>query len=193
MYRIIRSSLTVLAAAATLSAADPNCPAYPSVVRTEMERSLSLDREFQSYSKSARTRTRAASPPQLANSANFIDQLLSGKMAADAVEPAPRTNDAEFLRRIHLDLPGRIPTPEQAERFLTDATADKRDRLIDELLASPAYADQFTLFFANRLKVTRAHESISTPARDAFHNLLRDSEASDRPYDELVRQLITAS
>ena len=192
MYPIVRSSLTVLAAAA-LSAADPNCPAYPSVVRTEMERSLSLDREFQSYSKSARTRTRAASPPQLANSANFIDQLLSGKMAADGVEPAPRSNDAEFLRRIYLDLTGRIPTPEQAERFLTDATADKRDRLIDELLASPAYADQFTLFFANRLKVTRAHESISTPARDAFHNLLRDSVASDRPYDELVRQLISAA
>src|SRR5260370_17392023 len=103
MYPIVRSSLTVLAAAA-LSAADPNCPAYPSVVRTEMERSLALDREFQAYSNSARTQTRAPQLPQLANSANFIDQLLSGKMAADGVEPAPRSNDPSVLPRFYLDL-----------------------------------------------------------------------------------------
>jgi len=182
-----------MAAAAMLSAADPYCPAYPSAVRTEMERSLSLDREFQAYSKSAQSRSRAASSPRLAASANVIDQLILGKMTADGVDPAPRTSDAEFLRRIYLDLTGRIPTPEQAERFLNDSASDKRDRLIDELLASPAYADQFTLFFANRLKVTRAHESISTPARDAFHNLLWRAMADERPYDDLVRQLISAA
>src|ERR1700704_1200981 len=149
MCRVIRSSLSMLASAAMLAAADPNCPAYPSAVRTEMERSLSLDREFQAYSKSALRLSRAASTSRLASSANFIDQLIGGKMDADGVEPAPRTNDAEFLRRIYLDLAGRIPTPERAERFLNDSSADKRTRLIDELLASPAYADQFTLFFAN--------------------------------------------
>src|SRR3981189_986509 len=100
MNRTIRLGLTVMAAAAMLPAADPNCPAYPSAVRTEMERSLSLDREFQAYSKSARTQSRAASTPKLAASSNIIDQLIFGKMAADGVEPAPRTNDAEFLRRI---------------------------------------------------------------------------------------------
>src|SRR5437667_2360209 len=181
MNRTIRLGLTVMAAAAMLSAADPYCPAYPSAVRTEMERSLSLDREFQAYSRSAQSRSRAASSPRLAASANVIDQLILGKMTADGVDPAPRTSDAEFLRRIYLDLTGRIPTPEQAERFLNDSASDKRDRLIDELLASPAYADQFTLFFANRLKVTRAHESISTPARDAFHNLLWRAMADERP------------
>ena len=117
MYRIIRSGLTVMAAAAMLPAADPNCPAYPSVVRTEMERSLSLDCEFQPYSKSAKTRSRPVSTPRLAASANVIDQLIFGKMTADGVDPAPRTSDAEFPRRIYLDLTGRIPRPSRPSAF----------------------------------------------------------------------------
>src|SRR6266851_2403251 len=103
MYHIMRLGLTVMAAAAMLRAGDAYCPAYPSVVRTEMERSLSLDREFQAYSKTARTRPRAASSRQPSASANIVDQLMFGKMIADDVEPAPRTTDSEFLRRIYLD------------------------------------------------------------------------------------------
>src|SRR5207248_1406410 len=105
-----------LAAAAILSAGDPYCPKYPPAVRTEMEESLSLDREFQAYSRSARAKSAASGPrSHLADSSNFIDQLMSKKMAADGVQPAPPTSDQEFLRRIYLDLTGRIPTPEQAD------------------------------------------------------------------------------
>ena len=190
----MRPFVLSLAAAAILSAGDPYCPKYPPQVRTEMEESLSLDRELQAYSRSARTRPAAAVPrSHLAASSNFIDQLMSKKMSADGVQPAPRTSDAEFLRRVYLDLTGRIPTPEQADRFLKDATPNKRELLIDELLATPAYADQFALFFANRFKVTRSHESISTPARGVFYNFLRQLIATDRPYDEFVRELLSAN
>lgn len=177
-----------------LPAQDPYCPRYPSAVRTELEESLTLDREFQNHSRLARARPAASvTRSHLADSSNFIDQLIAKKMAADGVEPAPRSTDPEFLRRIYLDLTGRIPTPDQAERFLKDANANKRERLIDELLASPAYADQFALFFANRYKVTRGHESISTPARQVFYNFLHQLIATDRPYDDFARELISAA
>ena len=177
-----------------LPAQDPYCPRYPSAVRTELEESLSLDREFQSYSRLAKVRpATAASRSHLADSSNFIDQLISKKMDADGVQPAPRTTDPEFLRRIYLDLTGRIPTPGQADRFLNDTSSNKRERLIDELLGSSAYADQFALFFANRFKVTRGHESVSTPARDVFYHFLRQLIATDRPYDEFVRELVSAA
>ncbi|MFN7924547.1 MAG: DUF1549 domain-containing protein, partial [Bryobacteraceae bacterium] len=177
-----------------LLASDPYCPRYPNAVRTEQEESLQLDREFQEYARRAKPRLAAAfaKSPQAASN-NFIDQLLFQKMASDGVTAAPRSSDAEFLRRIYLDLIGRIPTPDQADRFLNDTAADKREKLIDELLASPSYSDQFALFFANRFKVTRIHESVSNPGRDTFDNFLRNLTSTDRPYDDFVRELLSAS
>lgn len=188
----MRFLFLLLTAAALLPAGDPSCPRYPVAVRTEQEESLALDREFQAYRLAAKTSRQAVAPSNLADSKSVIDQLINAKMAADRVTPAPRSTDAEFLRRIYLDLTGRIPTPDHAERFLKDTSATKRDKLIDELLNSPAYADQMALFFANRFKVTRAHDSISTPARSVFYNFLKELTSTDRRYDEFVRDLIMA-
>src|SRR5258708_16181358 len=100
MRPLVRSSLLLAAMAGMLAAQDPYCPRCPSAVRTELEESLSLDREFQNYSGLAKARpAAAASRPRLADSSNFIDELISQKMDADGVQPAPRTTDAEFLRR----------------------------------------------------------------------------------------------
>src|SRR5262249_8556355 len=107
MRHTLRLSVVLVATTAAATAGDPNCPKYPSAVRTEMEESLSLDREFQSYSRAARARAAARSArSHLADSGNFIDQLLARKMDTDGVTPAPRTSDTEFLRRIYLDLTG---------------------------------------------------------------------------------------
>ena len=73
-----------------------------------------------------------------------IDQHLAKKWAAAKAEPAPRCDDAEFLRRVYLDLAGRIPSVEETRTFLDDKRPDKRARLVDELLASPRYAAHFT-------------------------------------------------
>jgi hypothetical protein len=174
-------------------APDPYCPAYPSAMRTEIEQGIQLDREFQTYSKAARARRSAVNLGALGGSNSLIDQAIARKMTADSVEPAPRTTDTEFLRRIYLDLSGRIPTPAQSERFLNSTDPAKRAKLIDELLAAPAYADQFALFLANRFKVTRTHESISTPARTVFYDFVHDLFARDRRYDEFVRDLIISA
>ena len=171
---------------------DPGCPAYPSALRSELEQSLELDRAFSTYSRNARGLKLkvAIHNPQLASSANFIDQIIQSKMTTDGVTAAPRTSDAEIMRRLYLDLTGRIPDPDSAAQFLNNADAGKRAQLIEDLLNTPAYADQLTLFFTNRFQVTRSHENISTPARDVFYNFVRRMLVEDRPYDEFARELI---
>src|SRR2546428_13245081 len=104
----MRPFVLSLAAAAILSAGDPYCPKYPPQARTEMEESLSLDRELQAYSPSTRARPAVAAPrSHLAASSNFIDQLMPKKTSTERVEPAPRASDAAVLPRIYLDLTGR--------------------------------------------------------------------------------------
>ena len=149
---------------------DPYCPAYPSALRTEIAQSLELDRQFTEFSRTARFRKRAQVDPssRIGQSASFIDQSVFAQMSADGVPPAPSTTDSEFLRRIYLDLTGRIPSPADARQFIDSTSPTKRADLVESLLSSPAYADQLSLFLANRFKVTRAHDNISTPARNVF-------------------------
>jgi len=152
---------------------------------------LDLDRSFQAHSR--RARLNAAAPRQAVNRANLVDQHLFAKMANDNVPAAPASTDAEFIRRLHIDLTGRIPAAEVVEAFLADSAPDKRSKLTDQLLNSPAYGDQLTTFWANKFKVTRSHESIGTLGRNTFYEWLRQSMAADRPYDSLVRELLSAA
>ncbi len=188
-------NFALLLSAFKLAAQDPSCPAYPSALRSELQQSLELDRAFNSYSRSIRPLNLKAKADnsQLAQSANFIDQIIQQKMSADRVTPAPATTDSEIMRRLHLDLTGRIPDPDRAAGFINDPDPAKRAKLIDELLETPAYADQMTQFLTNRFKVTRAHESISTPGRDVFYNFVHQMFVDDKPYDEFARQLIAAA
>jgi hypothetical protein len=201
---LLRHAVTVVLTAATLLAQNPGavnditdnqCPAYPSAARTELETSLQLDRDFAAYSRGARGFHGPFTPHNtvLAKSANFIDQAIYSKMAADNVQAAPQSSDAEFLRRLSLDLSGRIPSPDKAASFLNDSNPAKRAQLVEELLASPAYADQLSTFLTNRFKVTRSHDNISTPARDTFYKFVRQLFEQDRPYNEFVRDLLTAA
>ena len=174
---------------------DPYCPAYPSALRTEIAQSLELDRQFTEFSRTARFRKRAQVDPssRIGQSASFIDQAVFAQMSADGVPPAPSTTDSEFLRRIYLDLTGRIPSPADARQFIDSTSPTKRADLVESLLSSPAYADQLSLFLANRFKVTRAHDNISTPARNVFTGFLRQLFTDDQPYDDFVRRFVTAA
>src|SRR4030095_7850052 len=125
--------LLLIVAASLLAAGDPYCPRYPDSVRTEVDASLSLDREAEFYARAARRggtgNTHAAQ--RLAASASFIHQLAAEKMNADGVVPARPAGDAEFLRRVSLDLTGRIPSVDRAAAFLDDSNASKRAALLD--------------------------------------------------------------
>src|SRR6266700_2315020 len=76
----------------------------------------------------------AAAPPAALMTPGDVDHLADALWATAGVSPAPAASDEEFLRRVSIDVIGRIPTPEEAERFLADAGADKRTRLVEQLL-----------------------------------------------------------
>ena len=185
---ILCSSLTGLA----FQNADPGCPRYPSALRTEQMDLLEMDRAFQTFGAKARS-ARVGSRSEALQYSNFIDQRLFEKMSSDRVTPAGKSSDIEFLRRAYIDLTGRIPNPEAAQTFLESTEADKRAKLINQLLDSPAYTDQLTTFWANKFRVTRSHESIGTIGRNVFYEWLRKSIGDDRPYDAFARELIGAA
>ncbi len=194
MLGLLRLTIATLSIAAGLPAfqnSDPGCPRYPSAMRTEQLDILELDRAFQAFSR--RAANAQVGQKTAATYAGFVDQRLFDKMAADQVTPAPRSSDIEFLRRANVDLTGRIPSPEDAQNFLDSTDPTKRAKLIETLLASPAYTDQITTFFANKFKVTRSHESIGNEGRNTFYEFLRKAIADDRPYNQFARELIGAA
>src|SRR5262249_48894859 len=83
---------------------------------------------------------------------NFVDTHVLAKLKRLNLPPAALCDDATFLRRVHLDVTGELPTPEEVRAFLANSAADKRAKKIDELLARPGHADLWTLRFCDLLK-----------------------------------------
>ncbi|HJZ59954.1 MAG TPA: DUF1549 domain-containing protein, partial [Gemmataceae bacterium] len=86
---------------------------------------------------------------------NFIDELVDAKLAKLNVSASPVCDDAEFLRRVYLDLTGTLPTPAAARKFLADPDPKKREKLVDELLNRPEFADYWAMRWADLLRVDR--------------------------------------
>jgi hypothetical protein len=125
--------------------------------------------------------------------ARHIDQLIEGKLQAEKVQLSPRSDDAEFLRRVYLDLTGHIPTAEQAVAFLDSKDQDKRKKLIDELLASKDFGKHQSDIWQT-LMLPR--DSLALRLRRYFPNLgkwLEESFNENKPWDKTVRELLTAT
>jgi hypothetical protein len=119
----------------------------------------------------------------------FIDRLLFERMERDGVPHAGLSSDEEFLRRAYLDAIGLPPTPAEARAFLADTSSDKRDRLIEALLARDEFTEQWAWFFGDLLRSSGE----SGPGSQAFHYWLKEQLAVDRPYDRFVHDLLTPS
>lgn len=132
-----------------------------------------------------------------------VDRLVLDKLAAEGVEPAARSSDSEFLRRLYLDLLGTVPTPAEVTTFLADRTRDKRARKIDELMASDAYAENQASFWFRTLTGISVHQGraregqggryIAGEGGKKFHEWLSTQIAAKRPYNAMVEDLITAT
>jgi hypothetical protein len=121
---------------------------------------------------------------------NFIDQHIDTKLARLKIQPAPVCDDATFLRRVSLDVAGLLPTAEEARAFVNDPATDKRDRLIDQLLARREYSEHWALKWSDLL---RSEEKVlDRRGVDAFHNWIRRSLAANKPLDQFVRELLAA-
>ncbi len=123
---------------------------------------------------------------------NFIDELVFANLKQIGVPPSPVCDDATFLRRVSLDIAGHLPTVEETTAFFASKEPDKRDRLIESLLNSPDYADYFANKWAAVLKNKRDDTSDIT-ANFAFHSWLRDGLLANKPYDQMVRQILAAT
>lgn len=123
---------------------------------------------------------------------NFVDQHVFANLTALGIPPSPVCDDATFLRRVTLDIGGRLPTEAEATAFLASTDENKRDKVIDDLLRTPDYAD----FFANKwtaLLKNRRDDSSDIVSNFAFHAWVRDSLLANKPYDQFVRELLAAT
>jgi hypothetical protein len=142
---------------------------------------------------------RGADPPAAAGDpdrdvralAERIDQLIAARWAAAGVKPAPLADDPEFLRRVYLDVAGRIPSVTEARDFLADKSPDKRRRLVDRLLNGSRYVTHFTAVWRSLLvpeTSTNVQFRFFGPGIEAW---LRAELVKNAPYDEMVRDLLT--
>ena len=125
-------------------------------------------------------------------SKNFIDDLVFANLKEIGVPPSPVIDDATFLRRVTLDIAGRLPTIAETEAFLASTDPKKRDLAINQLLTTPDYADYFANKWTALLKNKR-EDAADITANFAFHAWMRDSLLANLPYDALVRQILGAT
>jgi hypothetical protein len=121
---------------------------------------------------------------------NFIDQLVHEKLRQLQYQPAEACSDADFVRRVSLDVIGRLPTLAEQDEFLHDRGADRRLRLIDRLLASDEYADFWALKWADLLRLRTS--DVGETGVHKFHRWLVDAFARNTPFDQFARTLMTA-
>jgi hypothetical protein len=125
-------------------------------------------------------------PPQ-----NAIDEFVVAKLRTMHLVPAELGDDATFIRRICLDTIGTLPTSEEVRQFLADNRPNKRSVWIDQMLDRPEYADYWGLIWSDILLVDR--QKLGERGAYELHRWLRNQFARNRPYDEWVAELVTAT
>ena len=137
----------------------------------------------------------SSKPDEIANQEiarrNFIDKHLFAAMHRDKIPHAVLAGDYTFLRRVHLDLTGRIPTPDQIATFVSDNATNKRDREIDRLLDSDAWVDKWAYWYGDLFR--NCANRIGNPASENFDKWIRQSLREDKPYNQMVTELLTAT
>ncbi len=129
---------------------------------------------------------------ELPPSRNFVDDSVFANLKELGVPPSPICDDATFLRRVSLDIAGRVPTDEERTHFFASQEANKREQVIDGLIQSSEYAD----FFANKwtaMLKNRRDDASDITSNFAFHAWVRDSLLANKPYDQMVRELLAAT
>ena len=118
-----------------------------------------------------------------------IDKYIADGQGEQKKHAAPHARDEEFVRRIYLDLIGAPPTVAELNDFLADSAQDKREKLIDKLLAAPGYARRMAWHFDVMLMERRSDSKVP---RAAWEEYLRSVFAENKPYDVLVRELLSS-
>jgi len=123
-------------------------------------------------------------------SRNFIDPLVDAKLRKLNIVPSGLCDDAEFLRRVFLDLIGTLPTADEAREFLADKRPDRRALLVDRLLLRPEFADFWAMKWADLLHVDR--QVLGHKGAYNYYRWIRDRFAANQPFDVFAREIVAA-
>jgi hypothetical protein len=118
---------------------------------------------------------------------NFIDDYIFDRIQKDGIPHSGLSTDEEFVRRIYLDAQGMLPNPEQVRGFVASRDPDKRDKLIDSLIGSEPFTEQWAWFYGDLFRLM----SYSGNGRHAFQFWMKEAFRVDRPYNETVMEMLT--
>src|SRR5437867_13288288 len=110
---------------------------------------------------------------------NFIDEHIFGRMERDKIPHAPVAGDEEFLRRAYLDATGLLPSSDRVRSFIRDTDPNKRDKLIDSLIGTEEFTDQWAYHFGELLRTREAQ----------FHLWTKQWLKVDRPYNDVFADI----
>jgi len=133
-------------------------------------------------------------PWQPIPNARSVDDFVFGRLKQLKIRPAPLCPDEVFVRRVFIDVLGTVPTAEEAAAFLKDRHPDKRRRLIESLFDRPEFADYWAMKWSDLLRIKAEFPINLWPnAAQAYHRWVRESIAKNKPYDQMAREMLTAS
>jgi hypothetical protein len=136
-----------------------------------------------------------AEPKAGVSASTRIDQLIAAQLREKEMKPNRVASDEVFVRRAYLDLVGRIPTMEEASSFFQSEDAKKREKLVEELIGSDGYVSHQYNYWADllRAKTSIAGNGQSVPAGMAYERWIKNAIRENKPYDEMVYELVTAT
>ena len=135
------------------------------------------------------TKITVAPTRQVSSSTKHLDRYINAALKREGIQPSKMSEDAEFLRRVHLDLTGKIPTPQEVLDFLKDGSSNKRQKKIELLLDSDAYLDYWSGLWVNWL-IGRREDG--DDRRIGLTFWVRDALTKNMPYNQFVQELIAA-
>jgi hypothetical protein len=123
---------------------------------------------------------------------NYVDKFVNAKLDKMKIQPSQECTDADFLRRVYLDLTGIIPTADQSRAFLNDPapSREKREKLVDSLIGTKDFVAYWSNKWADLLQCNE--KSLGEKAVWAYREWIRQSVAQNKPYDQFVREIIDA-
>ncbi|MBI4472900.1 MAG: DUF1549 domain-containing protein, partial [Acidobacteria bacterium] len=194
MIKGLLAALIVLTSGFLVQGSNHDCPAYPASKWSFNPETLAEKAEFQNQMM---VQLAASVPGRDVFGAtvrqNFVDEHIFSRLESEGIQPANLAGDEEFIRRIYLDLTGRLPDYDKVISFLDDQSTNKRDRLIDELLNSEAFIDRWTFWLNEVIRNTSSYANVTIQGRNALHFYIRDAIERNVPYNVLVSDLIKGS
>ena len=122
---------------------------------------------------------------------NYIDEAILNHLQTLHIPPSPQATDAVFIRRAYLDAAGILPSPSEVDKFLKDASPDKRNHLIEELIKRSEFVDYWAYKWSDLMLVSSNH--LSNEEMWSYYKWIRESVATDKPWNEFAAQIITAN